>query len=83
MPTLLTRTTLSPGSEVTVPTEGSANISVFCHTGQVAVEAYGDVAAPNGYNFVVKGSAATVPSAAQLVILATGAVDAEIEVHAP
>ena len=47
----------------------------------MAVEAFADAAAPTGYGFIVSGSAVTIPSAAKLVVEATGGNYAEFEVH--
>jgi len=81
MPTLQVRTTLQPQATQEVVTEGNVNISIHCLVGQVAVEAFADAAAPTGYGFIVNGSAVTIPSAAKLVVEATGGNYAEFEVH--
>lgn len=81
MPTLLPRTVLAPKAEQEVLTEGNTNISIHCLLGQVVVEAFADATADTGYTFLVGGTARTIPSAAKLVILATGTKDAEVEVH--
>jgi len=81
MPILLARTTLAPQATQAVTTEGNTNISIHCLVGQVAVEAFADGAASTGYGFIVKGTAVTIPSAAKLLIEATGTISAEVEVH--